>query len=48
LLTYAASGRRDDGLLWRDLTAEMVSEFKRRDDDDGEIGLITPEQESLP
>jgi len=43
LLTYAATGERDEGLLWRDVTPEMVTDFKRRDDDDGEIGLITPE-----
>jgi hypothetical protein len=42
LLTYATTGERDQGLLWRDVTAEMVKDFKRRDDDDGEIGLITP------
>jgi hypothetical protein len=41
LLTYAATGGRDGGLLWRDVTAEMVKDCKRRDDD-GEIGLITP------
>jgi hypothetical protein len=43
LLTYAATGERDGGLQWRDVTPEMVKDFKRRDDDDGEIGLITPE-----
>jgi hypothetical protein len=43
LLTYAATGDLDGGLLWRDVTAEMVKEFKRRDDDDGEIAQINPE-----
>jgi hypothetical protein len=42
LLTYAATGERDGGLQWRDVTAEMVKDFKRRDDD-GEIAQITPE-----
>jgi hypothetical protein len=42
LLHYAATGRRDDGLLWRDVTPEMVKDFKRRDDDDGETVQITP------
>jgi len=41
LLTYAATGERDEGLRWRDVTPEMVKDFKRRDDD-GEIGQITP------
>ncbi|MEX1076410.1 MAG: hypothetical protein WED27_08145 [Pirellulales bacterium] len=41
MLTYAATGERDSGLLWRDVTPEMVKDFERRDDD-GEIGLITP------
>ena len=42
LLTYAATGERDEGLRWRDVTAEMAKDFKRRDDDDdGEIGQIT-------
>jgi len=43
LLTYAASGERDGGLLWQDITAEMVRDFKRRDDADGEIAQINPE-----
>jgi hypothetical protein len=43
LLAYAATGGRDAGLLWRDVTSEMVKDFKRRDDDDGEIAQITPE-----
>jgi hypothetical protein len=43
LLTYAATSERDSGLLWRDVTPEMVKDFKRRDDDDGEIAQITPE-----
>lgn len=43
LLTYAATGERHEGLLWRDVTPEMVKDFKRGDDDDGEIARITPE-----
>jgi hypothetical protein len=43
LLTFAATGRRDATRFWRDVTAEMVKDFTRRPDDDGEIGLITPE-----
>jgi len=42
LLTYAATGERDGGLQWRDVTPEMVKDFKRRDDDDGEIAQISP------
>jgi hypothetical protein len=43
LLTFAATGERDGGLRWRDVTPEMVNDLNRRDDDDdGEIGLITP------
>ncbi len=43
LLHYAATGRRDGGLLWRDVTPEMVKDSKRRpDDEDGEIRLIAP------
>jgi len=42
LLTYAATGERDEGLQWRDVTPEMVKDFTRRPDDDGEIGLIAP------
>jgi hypothetical protein len=42
LLTFAATGRRDVTLFWRDVTPEMVKDFTRRPDDDGEIGLITP------
>jgi hypothetical protein len=42
LLTFAATGRRDATLYWRDVTPEMVKDFARRPDDDGEIGLITP------
>ena len=42
LLTYAATGERDGGLAWRDVTAEMVNDSRRRTDDDGEIGLIQP------
>jgi hypothetical protein len=43
LLHYAATGARDEALQWRDVTPEMVKDFKRRDDDDGEIGLISPD-----
>lgn len=44
ILTFAATGERDETLFWRDVTAEMVKDFKRRpDDDDDEIGLITPQ-----
>ena len=43
LLTFAATGRRDATLLWRDVTPEMLKDFARRPDDDGEIGLITPQ-----
>ncbi len=42
LLTFAATGRRDATLFWRDVTPEMVKDFTRRPDDDGEIGLLTP------
>jgi len=42
LLTYAATGERDEGLRWRDVTPELVKDFKRRDDDDGEIAQIAP------
>jgi hypothetical protein len=42
LLTFAATGRRDAKLYWRDVTAEMVKDFTRRPDDNSEIGLITP------
>jgi hypothetical protein len=43
LLHYAATGRRDGGLLWRDVTPEMVKDSKRRrDDEDREIALIAP------
>ncbi len=42
LVTFAATGKRDETLFWRDVTAEMVKDFTRRSDDDGEIGLITP------
>jgi hypothetical protein len=41
IVTFAASGKRDASLFWRDVTAQMVKDFKRRPDDDGEIGLIT-------
>lgn len=44
ILTFAATGERDGTLFWRDVTAEMVKDFKRRPDDDGgEIGLINPQ-----
>jgi hypothetical protein len=44
LVTFAASGERDETLFWRDVTAEMVKDFTRRpDEDDDEIGLITPQ-----
>ncbi|NQW47978.1 MAG: hypothetical protein HQ464_09445 [Planctomycetes bacterium] len=43
LLTFAATGRRDAALLWRDVTAAMVKKLTRRPDDDGEIARITPE-----
>lgn len=42
ILTFAAKGRRDESLFWRDVTAQMVKDLTRRPDDDGEIGLITP------
>lgn len=42
LLTFAATGRRDETLFWRDVTAQMVKDFTQRPDDDDEIGLITP------
>lgn len=42
LLAFAATGRRDETLFWRDVTAEMVKDFKRLPDVDGGIGLITP------
>ena len=42
LVTFAATGRRDETLCWRDVTSEMVKDFTRRPDDDGEIGQITP------
>ncbi len=43
LLTYATTGERDEALQWRDVTPEMVKDFKRGDDDDGEIAQINPE-----
>jgi len=43
LLTFAATGKRDATLFWRDVTTEMNQDFTRRPDDDGEICLITPE-----
>ena len=46
MLTFAASGERDETLFWRDVTAEMVKDFTRRPDDDDEIGLIAPQEES--
>lgn len=42
LLTFAATGERDETLFWRDVTAEMKKDFTRRPDDDDEIDLITP------
>ena len=42
MLTFAASGERDETLFWRDVTAEMVWDFTRRLDDDDEIGQINP------
>lgn len=46
ILTFAATGRRDGTLFWRDVTAQMLKDFKRRPDDDGEIGQINPRQEN--
>ena len=43
ILTFAATGERDESLFWRDVTAEMVKKLTRRRDDDGEIARITPE-----
>lgn len=43
ILTFAATGERDETLFWRDVTAQMVKDFVRRPDDDDEIGLITPQ-----
>jgi hypothetical protein len=42
LVTFAATGERDETLFWRDVTAEMVKDFTRRPDDDDVIGVITP------
>ncbi len=42
ILTFAATGRRDETLFWRDVTAQMVKDFARPPDDDGEIKAITP------
>jgi len=42
LVTFAASGKRDASLFWRDVTAQMVKDSTRRSDNDGEIGLIAP------
>ena len=42
ILTFAATGERDESLFWRDVTAEMVKKLTRRRDDDGEITRITP------
>jgi hypothetical protein len=35
---FAATGRRDETLFWRDVTAQMVKDFTRRPDNEGEIG----------
>jgi len=43
ILTFAATGERDESLYWRDVTAQMVKGTKRRPDDEDEIGLITPQ-----
>jgi hypothetical protein len=42
LVTFAATGERDETLFWRDVTTEMVKDFTRRPDEDDEIGQITP------
>lgn len=42
LLHCAVTRLRDGGLLWRDVTAEMVKDLQRRDDDGG-IRQITPQ-----
>lgn len=43
ILTFATTGRRDETLHWRDVTAQMTNGFTQRpDDDDGEIKVITP------
>ena len=42
LVTFAATGERDETLFWRDVTTEMLNDFTRRPDDDGEIGRIHP------
>jgi len=43
LLAYAATGEHDEALQWRDVTPEMVKDFTRRPDDDGEIAQINAE-----
>ena len=42
ILTFAATGRRDETLFWRDVTVQMVKDFTGRPDDDGEIKAIVP------
>lgn len=42
LLGFAATGERTSGLLWRDVTPELVEDAKQHHDDEDEIGLITP------
>lgn len=42
ILTFAATGSRDESLFWRDVTAQMIKDFTRRPDDDDVIGQITP------
>lgn len=43
ILTFAATGRRDGTLFWRDVTAQLLKDCKRRPDGDGELARITPE-----
>jgi len=43
LASFAATGRRDDRLRWRDVPAWMAREFCGRSDDE-EIGRIEPEE----
>lgn len=42
LVAFTATGERIDSVYWRDVTAEMLRDYERhQDDDDGEIRQIT-------
>ena len=46
LVTFMATGERDETLVWRDVTAEMVRDLTQRPDDGIKIGVIGPRQEN--